>query len=239
SLTPYDAVVVLVNTPKFGGFGLWAASVSAYDEDMPEGVVHEFGHAFGLLGDEYVIEGNPCQHFEHVPDFPNISALHEDPSDVPWGSWLTAEVPLPTPLNGEYNDAVGLFSGAGGGCDDMYRPVPQCGMRSWGSPFCPVCTEQLIKRFYQMADVIGPRGIFLDGDRVIADLPTTEATLNAHWIINGEDGGDATESLSLADLEALGLDEVSLSIEVYEDTALVQAPEATLGERADAVLRFR
>lgn len=98
---PYDAVVILVNERKYGGGGIYnlyatAAASSSFSSYL---VVHEFGHSFAGLGDEYYTSsvayeadaGPPVEPWE-----PNLTAL-EDPGRVKWAEQLTPGIPVPTP----------------------------------------------------------------------------------------------------------------------------------------------
>jgi hypothetical protein len=192
SHAPADAVIVIVNTPKWGAFGLWVTSIYSGD-DMPEGVVHEFGHAFGWLSDEYVNAGNPCQIYDGVPEYANLQGeLATSPEDVKWSAWLTDGVELPTPA-GEA-DVVGLFKGAGGGCPDAYRPMQTCLMQQWGQPICPVCAEHVVKRFHDTYDAV--EGVSWEVDEVSA---ISDEQLIGHWYLDGEEAGPASESLVVPD----------------------------------------
>ena len=52
---PWDFVIVLVNNQQYGGGGIYNfyASVSAKNQSAKEILVHEFGHSFANLADEY------------------------------------------------------------------------------------------------------------------------------------------------------------------------------------------
>ena len=53
--TPYEHIIILVNTEHYGGGGIYNSYNLSYtggDNFLPV-VVHEFGHSFGGLGDEY------------------------------------------------------------------------------------------------------------------------------------------------------------------------------------------
>ena len=102
---PYEFVVVLVNERKYGGGGIYglfatAAARSAFAEYL---VIHEFGHHFAGLGDEYYTSDTayeaPAGRLDE-PWEPNVTALH-DPAELKWGDLATAGVPLPTPWSKE------------------------------------------------------------------------------------------------------------------------------------------
>ena len=50
--TPFDQIIVLVNSPEYGGQGSSIATFSL-NENAPELIFHELGHAIALLADEY------------------------------------------------------------------------------------------------------------------------------------------------------------------------------------------
>lgn len=102
--------------------------------------VHEWGHAFGLLGDEYDTEQSAHQgatgRAANVSDTP-------DPALVPWKHWLDAKHP-----------SVGIYEGAAARRKGAWKPtVSGCTMQS-GERFCVVCQEQLVLRIYAFVDPI-------------------------------------------------------------------------------------
>ncbi len=98
---PYDFTLILINDRKYGGGGIHnlystAAAGSAFS---PYLVIHEFGHHFAGLGDEYYTSPVAYEEFtgEKVePWEPNITALH-DPARLKWGHLVAPGTPLPTP----------------------------------------------------------------------------------------------------------------------------------------------
>ncbi|HHH53037.1 MAG TPA: peptidase M64 [Bacteroidetes bacterium] len=150
---PYDQIYILVNTDKYGGgaiYNYYSVSVSG-NLKSPKVFIHEFGHAFAGLADEYAYEDS----FENMyakgvePWEPNITTLVD--FDHKWKDMVKKDTPIPTPVTSEYNDVVGAFEGAGYLLKGVYRPKQDCLMRSFnGDEFCPVCTkaiEDMIK-FY-------------------------------------------------------------------------------------------
>jgi hypothetical protein len=101
SSAPYEFVEILVNEAQYGGGGIYnfqatAAVDSAYAEYV---FIHEFGHHFAALGDEYytsqvAYETGRSEHPE--PWEPNITALH-DPATLKWRDLVEPGTPLPTP----------------------------------------------------------------------------------------------------------------------------------------------
>jgi hypothetical protein len=98
---PYDSLILLFNDRKYGGggiFNLW--STCAADSGPAIYLfVHEFGHSFAGLADEYYTSSVSYEDFnkEDVePWEPNITALL-DPGSLKWGDLVEAATPVPTP----------------------------------------------------------------------------------------------------------------------------------------------
>jgi hypothetical protein len=102
---PYDAVVILVHERKYGGGGIFNlyATVAASSSFSPYLFVHEFGHSFASLGDEYytsdVAYQSPAGPLPE-PNEPNLTALH-DPERLKWADLVDPGTPLPTPWSKE------------------------------------------------------------------------------------------------------------------------------------------
>jgi hypothetical protein len=107
---PYDFVVILVNNRKYGGGGIYRlyATAATGSSFSPYLFVHEFGHHFAGLGDEYYTSSVAYEDFhgERVePWEPNITAL-QDPENLKWGDLVEDGMPLPTPWDKlEYEEA--------------------------------------------------------------------------------------------------------------------------------------
>lgn len=143
--TPYEHIIVLVNTPHYGGGGIlnsYNLSMTKHPAFVPV-VTHEFGHSFAGLADEYAYEA------EQIPMYPtdvepweqNITTLKE--FSAKWADLLPAEVSaIPTPE--ECNYPVGVYEGAGYSLKGVYRPSMDCRMRTNSNPeFCPVCQRAI------------------------------------------------------------------------------------------------
>ena len=97
----YDQIYILVNTDKYGGGGIYNHySISAADNEASRAVViHEFGHAFGGLADEYynsAVAYNDYFPLDVEPWNPNLTTLVDFPSK--WKEALDKEIPVPTPV---------------------------------------------------------------------------------------------------------------------------------------------
>jgi hypothetical protein len=156
ALAPYDTILIMVNTSRYGGggiYGLW--SVFAADNEYSEYVlIHEFGHSFGALGDEYYSPGATSYDDSLFyppgvePWEPNITALL-DRRSLRWGDMIEAGTPIPTPASQEYAGRIGVFEGAGYRARGLYRPCLDSIMfHKAHLGYCPV-SERAIARLIQ------------------------------------------------------------------------------------------
>lgn len=168
---PYEHLIVLINTDRYGGGGIFNTytTASARNELAPVVVVHEFGHSFGGLADEYFYETeeNDIYFTDVEPWEPNITTLVD--FDSKWKDMIKPGTPVPTPWKEEKGtraatmkraeDAkdknktkpvvVGAYEGGGYKAKGVYRPVETCRMRDNYNPtFCPVC-ERAIARLIE------------------------------------------------------------------------------------------
>ncbi len=151
---PYDQLYLMANTSRYGGGGIYNLySTFPADNEYSEYVfIHEFGHSFGGLGDEYY--SSPVSTNEMYP--PGVEPW--EPNLTRWIGhrlkWkVTAGVPIPTPPDKKrYGNVVGLFEGAGYTGKGMYRPALDCKMFSKAHrPYCPVCMSAVERRIARYA----------------------------------------------------------------------------------------
>jgi hypothetical protein len=107
STVPYDYMFILINENTYGGGGIFNLySTVAVDNKFSDYVfVHEFGHSFAALADEYYTSDVSYETPEITvePWEPNVTALF-DPSNLKWKDLLTAGTPIPTPWDKEKFD---------------------------------------------------------------------------------------------------------------------------------------
>ncbi len=157
----WDKILVTVNDPLYGGAGGSYAVTSAAAQAALI-VIHEFGHTFHGLADEY---SDPFPGFPACNDISGGPACEANVTNqtnanlVKWRSWFTSGNPIPTPGG---TSGVGLFQGARYLTSGMYRPVDStCLMRSLGTNFCPVCRQEYVKKLYRGGFGIPAAGIDL------------------------------------------------------------------------------
>jgi hypothetical protein len=144
---PYDQVYILVNTDKYGGGGVYNFySISAADNDQSRAVViHEFGHAFAGLADEYYsskVAYNDYFPLDVEPWNPNLTTLVDFGSK--WQEMLDKRTPVPTPEKKKNENVVGVYEGGGYVSKGVYRPMIDCRMHSNDAAFCPVCSKAIL-----------------------------------------------------------------------------------------------
>jgi hypothetical protein len=105
SAAPYEFVEILVNEAQYGGGGIYNfQATTAVDTEFADYIfVHEFGHHFAGLADEYytssvAYETGAVEHPE--PWEPNVTALR-NPGELKWGNLVEPGTPLPTPWDKE------------------------------------------------------------------------------------------------------------------------------------------
>ena len=164
SNVPFEQIIVLINAETYGGGGIYnQVTLSTADHPtLKKVLVHEFGHGYAGLGDEYSTdEYDPMYPSDTEPWEPNLTTLKDFQSK--WADMMPKGVKIPTPLaklpnnkniknekeQKQLNDAVfkiGVFEGAGNQSKGCYRPAQVCRMRiNEVDDFCPVC-QRAIKR---------------------------------------------------------------------------------------------
>ena len=143
---PYDHVIILANTPKYGGSGFYNSyTLFTSDNKRSEEIfTHELGHGLAGLADEYIAESYFDVYYTRgvEPLEPNITA-YLNPSFIKWAHLLSPGAPLPTPTEEKYNNTVGLFEGAGYTKTGMYRSCLHCVMGAGGLPYCKACRDAI------------------------------------------------------------------------------------------------
>ena len=151
---PCDAVFLLINTNTYGGGGIYNsyACGTADNSRTLDVFTHEFGHSFAGLGDEYfesTVAYEDYYNLELELWEPNITTLVEFESK--WKDILPEGTPIPTPLNEETKDKIGVFEGGGYLSEGVYRPMDHCMMRDY-APFCPACSRAIIRMIDFLTD---------------------------------------------------------------------------------------
>ena len=164
---PFEHIIVLANTAIYGGGGIYN-SVTIMNSGHPTFdavLVHEFGHAFGGLGDEYFYDDMYSSMYpsDTEPWEPNLTTLKD--FDAKWKDMLPVRTAVPTPVDdlekqdvrrvwntftpaqkAQLNLKVGVYEGGGYQSRGVYRPVQECRMKiNECEEFCPVCSRAITR----------------------------------------------------------------------------------------------
>ena len=130
---PYEHIIILANTDTYGGGGIYNSYTltTARHSAFAPVVVHEFGHSFGGLTDEYAYDDQYVEYY-----YPDIE---------PWEQNITTMADFSKKWKDLYEQGVvGLVEGGGYQTKGVWRPQENCRMRTNAAPaFCPVCQRAL------------------------------------------------------------------------------------------------
>lgn len=151
---PYEHIIILANTEEYGGGGIYNSYTltTAHHPMFRPVVVHEFGHSFGGLADEYFYDNDVMTDTYPLDTEPweqNISTQVDFAAK--WKDMLSENTPVPTPAEVSENYPTGVYEGGGYSAKGIFRPAENCRMRTNEYPaFCPVCQRALrrIIEFY-------------------------------------------------------------------------------------------
>ncbi|WKW45596.1 M64 family metallopeptidase [Myroides sp. JBRI-B21084] len=142
---PYQHIIILANTDFYGGGGIlnsYSLTTTKNKEFAPV-VVHEFGHSFAGLADEYfyevdVFENKATKNTE--PWEKNITSLVD--FSAKWKNLVMNETPIPTPNSLSNTTDIGAFEGLTG--NGLYIPTLTCRMKINNTKdFCEVCSNAI------------------------------------------------------------------------------------------------
>lgn len=134
NLPSYDLVVVLVNSPWYGGSG-GSFAVHTLHEQANKIGVHEIGHTLTHLNDEYWAGSG------YGWEAPNMTA-NSNTATIKWKNWLN------TP-------DIGVFRHGNGDASNWYKPTTaNCLMEVLHREFCKVCREATVERILELVDPV-------------------------------------------------------------------------------------
>jgi hypothetical protein len=204
----YDQAFVLVNSPHYGGSGGDVATAST-NNSSSEVAIHEIGHSFAELADEYWADG-----YEH--EAPNMTQ-ESNSSLVKWKNWVGTS-------------SVGVYPYEGH--PTWFRPHQNCKMRILNVPFCAVCRETFVERIHRLVDPIisySPEetdfeiqegGIDFSVD-LIAPIPNT---FRIQWIRNGEELSVSKDQPELyLSVNSLATGVNSIKVQMVDTTTLTRS----------------
>lgn len=184
NLPDYDMALVIGNSTEYGGCGGSIAILSS-NTQAPDVALHELGHSFGKLADEYWFSGSG--------ESPNKTQT-SDPKTVKWKNWIGT-------------DNVGVYPYEES--PTWFRPHQSCEMRYLNQKFCRVCQETLIEKIHSTqnpidsytpanASAINSTSSMNFNVKLILPIPNT---LNSTWKLNGVNVGTDSGSLTITDAQ--------------------------------------
>ncbi len=149
SNAPYDQIYILVNNEKYGGGAIYNFYNVSVNSNAKSGqiFIHELGHGFVGLADEYYTSSTSYNDFYNMniePWEPNITTLVD--FDSKWKHLLKKGTPIPTPATEENKETMGAFEGGGYVAKGIFRPRQDCLMNSFkDNIFCGACEEAIVE----------------------------------------------------------------------------------------------
>lgn len=203
-----------VNSAKYGGGGGTYAVYAGKDPDAFDVALHEMGHSYAKLADEYFTVGEVYNGQE-----PSAANATTDSLGSKWAHWLGYDDPI-LGVVGAYEGAVYAETGA-------YRPTNNSKMRSLGNPFDPIAKEQFILGFYADVDPLddwyqpGNTGVLVNPDTLWGDV-IDPAVISSTWYVNGL--LDASITSESVDVSAFGLAQGTYQIKLaaIDETDMVR-----------------
>lgn len=180
NLPDFDVAYVLGNTTQYGGCGGTYAFASL-NSSSNEIVVHELGHSFGKLADEYWFSGSG--------ESANKTQT-SNPATIKWKNWIG--------LN-----SVGVYPHAES--PSWYRPHQSCEMRYLNQQFCSVCKEAIIEKIHALVspvDSYTPANASVVNANSNVTFTVTEIlpipnTLVNSWTLNGTPLASTTNTVTI------------------------------------------
>lgn len=193
-----DMRFVTINDTKLGGGAKNYAAYSGGNSNAFELGLHEQGHSFSALADEYVTIGDPYPFAESFRW--NVTT---DPTGAKWERWLGYEQ--------EGIGTIGAYEGGAFYREGIYRPSENSKMRSLGQPFDAVSREKLILDIYKFVDPLDDHLENLESLTYQRDTQTIWTTvvdpevITLEWFVNGVPVPESnTEEFDLFTLTEMG-----------------------------------
>jgi hypothetical protein len=197
--------------------------------------LHEIGHSFAGLADEYE---------EELPGYPDVESANATRQTtretIRWRTWISDDVPVPTPKTAFYQDTIGLFEGAYFHPRGWYRPKMDCRMRNLSKPFCEICREAHVLTIYQLVEPIlnstpAPNNVTVPGggelELFLETIEPASGTIGYTWTVNGATNEHFMGNFFTASFDTLGTGSHLVRANVSDTTAFVRNdPSARLSD---------
>jgi len=187
----FDFVLVVGNSTKYGGAGGRLSTYTLHDSAV-DVAIHELGHTFGRLADEYIDDANAHLYLPGYCEncYANITQL-TDLTQVKWRHWFSDPSNVPTQPG---QAGVGLFEGGYYSSKGFYRPKNNSFMLALGQPIGEVNGEAWVNQLYQnigmyhnrqpqQQQVVQTRG---QNQQFSFALSVGSAQQKVQWYLNGQ-----------------------------------------------------
>lgn len=224
---PYDQILAVANSSKYGGAGYPSNEVGTYaggNSSAPLIAIHELGHSLGDLADEYDY-GGATTYTGGEPFEANSSKLASAAmasQQKKWHLWLAEN-------RAGFDGPVGTYEGSSYSQLGVYRPSPNSMMRALSPNFNLPSAEQLIKSVYNVvkpidgaptpstATVLGP-----SSSVSITLMQTLNNPLSVQWLRDGQPIVGATGSTFNVSSLNLRKGSATLGVRVVDNTTMVR-----------------
>ena len=225
----FDQIITIANSDKFGGAAYPfsdLALIAGQPSVSVDNLLHQFGHSFANLADEYETGSWP-EYTGFEPAEPNVSALtaaEMTSQRIKWYRWLGVDFGAPLGV-------IGTYEGAMQHQTKIYRPTLSSKMRSIKDPFNAPSIESFIIETYRVVDPIDdatPSQSGLTGDATLFVVPMEPVghSLDIQWYLNGQAVAGANGDTFRADDYPLPDGQYEVLVKVVDNTALVRNEEA-------------
>jgi len=188
---PFDEVAVVLNTDVYVGNASASGLIVSRHALAPAIALHEMGHLFAGLADEYVDEALARDYAPQYREgkFPNVTTA-ADPAQIPWRHWFTDSAHIPQ-APGE--SGVGRFEGAFYSPSGYYRPKLDSVMRTLDGAVGEVNAEAWLRAMYR---AVPPISAAYPAQRVVAApsgtgiefgivSPWPSELMTVRWFVDG------------------------------------------------------
>lgn len=214
---------ITVNDTRYGGGGGLYAVYAGGNATATDIAMHELGHSFSGLADEYDY-GGPETYTGPEPSQVNVT---KSSSGAKWSRWL-GYVDPDHPTMG----AIGAYEGAMYSRYGIYRPSNNSKMRSLGRPFDAVSREKIILDIYNYVD---PLDAWRDNSQPLVDPESLWVdvvdpnVIQVEWLVDNEVVPGATGA-SFNPIVVLGPGSYTITAHAYDDTPWVRLSTSALDQ---------
>jgi hypothetical protein len=215
---------VTVNDTRYGGGGGWYAVYAGGNSGATEIALHELGHSFAGLADEYDYGGSTT----YTGPEPSQANITTSSSGDKWARWLGYVDPDHSTIG-----AIGAYEGANYSRYGIYRPSANSKMRSLNRPFDAVSREDIILDIYRY---VNPLDAWSDNAQTLVNPESLWVdvvdpnVIKTEWIVNGVVVPGVTGP-TFNPMAALGPGAYTITAHAFDDTAWVRLSTSELEQR--------